>query len=216
MVNNTFNRPSGILFAFLNEGDSSNPASCPTYSTLAARYRSLQVNGLVTWASDKTESDVCLDAADVISFNSYPGWYGGSYDLQQDLQSAVPTIIGEATWVQQHQPGKPFIKSEIGAGGIPGWRDQLRGFWSEEYQAALDGAITNTIATDDRFAGISLWQFCDVRTYTGVNALGRPRSLNNKGVFDEYRRPKLAAGAVAQGFNGSYVGVASIAVQPYT
>lgn len=29
---------------------------------------------LVTWASDKKEKDVCLDIADVVSFNSYPAW----------------------------------------------------------------------------------------------------------------------------------------------
>ena len=52
MLNNTaFNHPSGILFAFLNEAASDDAASCPTYATLAARYRSLSVNGLVTWVS---------------------------------------------------------------------------------------------------------------------------------------------------------------------
>jgi hypothetical protein len=28
----------------------------------------------VTWASNQRTNDVCFDVADVLSFNSYPGW----------------------------------------------------------------------------------------------------------------------------------------------
>jgi beta-glucuronidase len=43
--------------------------------------------------------------------------------------------------------------------------------------------------------GASIWQFCDVRVCEGNEARiwsGRPRTMNNKGTVDEYRRPKLA------------------------
>ena len=110
-----------------------------------------------------------------------------------------------------NQPGKPFIKSEIGAGAVPGFRDVFRAYWSEEYQAALFGIVASTVNTDSRFAGVSLWQFADLRTggVGGSQALGRPRSFNNKGVFDEYRREKLAVSAVRDGFRA-----AAGAVQP--
>ena len=74
MNNTAFNHPAGILFAFLNEGASDVVAACPTYATLAARYRSLSVNGLVSWASNRATTDKCLASADVVSFNSYPGY----------------------------------------------------------------------------------------------------------------------------------------------
>jgi beta-glucuronidase len=45
-------------------------------------------------------------------------------------------------------------------------------------------------------AGFFVWQFFDMRTDGGARALGRPRSFNNKGLLDEYRRPKLAYYAV--------------------
>ena len=45
----------------------------------------------------------------------------------------------------------------------------------------------------DRFCGLSIWQFCDCRSSEMTSRiLGRPRGFNNKGVVDEYRRPKLA------------------------
>ncbi len=41
--------------------------------------------------------------------------------------------------------------------------------------------------------GLAIWQFCDCRTSQLVpRVLQRPRAFNNKGVVDEYRRPKLA------------------------
>lgn len=48
-------------------------------------------------------------------------------------------------------------------------------------------------------SGVYLWQFCDIRVsdeWWGV----RPRTMNNKGVFDEYRRPKLCHATVRQLF----------------
>lgn len=41
--------------------------------------------------------------------------------------------------------------------------------------------------------------FCDVRVSSEWFA-GRPREMNNKGVVDEYRRPKAAYGRVKEIF----------------
>jgi len=44
-------------------------------------------------------------------------------------------------------------------------------------------------------SGALIWQYCDVRLsreWWGH----RPRNMNNKGIVDEYRRPKLAYAAV--------------------
>jgi beta-glucuronidase len=38
-----------------------------------------------------------------------------------------------------------------------------------------------------------LWLFCNCNTYTGTDYMVmRPRGFNNKGLLDEYRRPKMA------------------------
>jgi len=48
---------------------------------------------------------------------------------------------------------------------------------------------------------VVLWQFCDTRSYVGVGDVrGKPRGFNNAGLFDEYRRPKLAAAHVEAAF----------------
>ena len=40
-------------------------------------------------------------------------------------------------------------------------------------------------------SGAYIWQFADVRVAEEW-AHGRPRTMNNKGVFDEFRRPKMS------------------------
>ena len=71
--------------------------------------------------------------------------------------------------------------------------------WSEEYQAKALGAQLEAVLGAEDCAGVYLWQFCDIRVsdeWWGV----RPRTMNNKGVFDEYRRLKLCAEVVKKIF----------------
>ena len=57
-----------------------------------------------------------------------------------------------------------------------------------------------------RLNGTFVWQYCDMRAGTrtcrsGVQrALSRPRSFNNKGLLNEYRRPKMAYYAVKKAY----------------
>ena len=39
------------------------------------------------------------------------------------------------------------------------------------------------------------WQFCDIRTCPEM-VLNRARGFNNKGIVNEYRKPKMAYGAI--------------------
>lgn len=95
-----------------------------------------------------------------------------------------------------------IIISEIGAGAIPGWRDWNKARWSEQYQAQLLEVVIKHLFEDrDRYCGLSLWQFGDCRTpELAARILGRPRGFNNKGVVDEYRRPKMGYDLVKRCF----------------
>ena len=96
-------------------------------------------------------------------------------------------------WVQRESEGsgKPFLVTEIGAGAIYGFRSHTLCKWSEEYQAkALEDQIT-AVLEQEGCCGIFIWQLCDVRVSDEWFA-SRPRTMNNKGIVDEYRRRKLA------------------------
>ncbi len=197
MVAAAYNHPSVILWGILNEGSSHIAACRPAYEQFLSRIRELDSTRPVTFASNHPFDDVCLDLADVISINCYPGWYGGTIDsIPNHLDSIVAHID------QSGYADRPLLISEIGAGAIYGWRDVNQDRWSEQYQARLlDMVIRHMFVDRDRFAGLAIWQFCDIRTAEATHrALGRPRTFNNKGVVDEYRRPKQAYEVVKHWF----------------
>jgi len=198
MVAAAVNHPSVILWGILNEGPSDSAAARPLYEKMFARLKELDPTRPVTYASNKVFRDVCMDLADVISLNLYPGWYNGPIgEIPAFLQKVYDHYDG-----QDDSRGKPMIVSEIGGGAIYGWRDAHGARWSEQYQARLLETVIRSLFVDaDRVCGIAIWQFCDCRTAENVDrAMKRPRCFNNKGVVDECRRPKMAYDAVKRMF----------------
>ncbi len=189
MVAQSVNRPSVIMWGVLNESHSEDPTCRPAYETLLSRLRELDPTRPVTYASNHPFDDLCLDLVDIIAINTYPGWYIGK----------IPEIPAHLDKIVTHldttgHADKPLIISEIGAGAIPGWRDWNQAHWTEQYQAnLLDAVISHLFIDRQRVCGLSIWLYNDFRSSEVVTRLlGRPRSYNDKGVVDEYRRPKLA------------------------
>jgi beta-glucuronidase len=199
MIAVSANHPSVFLWGLLNESASHEPASRPGYERLIGEIRRLDPTRPVTYASNHWSDDALYDLADVISINTYPGWYTGELET---LPAELDRVIGRLE--QRDVTSKPAILSEIGAGAVPGWRDQNRSRWSEEYQAALlETVIRHVFESSRRFMGLAIWQFCDGRTTQALpRALSRPRGFNNKGIVDEYRRPKLAYDVVKRLYRG--------------
>lgn len=203
MVRESINHPSVVLWGFLNEGDSSSPQARPLYQKLADTIRENDSSRLVTFASNRYELDVCLEFADVISMNVYPGWYGTTCD-KPDQTDLIPACIERfAKLVNQPEySDKPLIMSEIGAGAIYGCHDRFESHWSEEYQAKLIGCVADNVIANERYSGLAFWHFADARTY--VSSVSRPRGFNNKGILDEYRRPKLAFYTIKEKFGSEF------------
>ncbi len=165
MVTTSVAHPSVILHGFFNEGPSHDPAACAGYAALAATVHSL-VGGtqrLATWASNQGPNDVCLAAADVVSFNNYPGWYNAPGDI-----SDAATAWGKSSaWAAANFPAKPFTVSETGGGGVYEWRnDTLPApgqFWSQKYQAALVTADAAFLVGNANVSGVALWLLHDFK-----------------------------------------------------
>ena len=81
--------------------------------------------------------------------------------------------------------------SEFGGGAIKGNTSFEAQRWTENYQAALIDDAINSYLGSGEVCGTYIWQYCDIRT-TESKALSRPREFNNKGILDEYRRPKYS------------------------
>lgn len=193
MVDTSFNHPSVILYGFLNEGVSHEEGSVHLYRKLSSVLRAEDTQRMITYATMYADADLCYEYADVISINSYPGWYAKDNEVLRPLSEVGKELHRLREMLDSKGYGdKPMLISEIGAGAIYGFRDRMRQHWSEEYQSDyLKEACLHALDLD-RCCGIAIWQYCDCRTYSTAYALMRPRAFNNKGILDEYRRPKLA------------------------
>lgn len=193
MILNHYNHPSIFIWGILNECASETIFGRSCYEKQFDLIRKMDDTRPCTFASCKFFQDICFDLPDVISCNLYPGWY-----VDKPVKDYLDEVYG---WIKEDGKGKgkPFIVSEIGAGGLYGCHNAYHGKWTEEYQAeALTEQVTECLEFPECL-GVYIWQFCDVRVSREWFA-GRPREMNNKGIVDEYRRPKAAYERVAEIF----------------
>lgn len=184
MVLDHYNHPSIYIWGILNECASDSEYGKECYRAQFEIIRSLDKTRSTSFASCKFKTKLCFGLPDVVSYNIYPKWYHDT-PVKEYLNDLY-------TWVQDETDGrgKPFLVTEIGAGGLYGYRTPYASKWSEEYQQkALEEQLTGVLS-HPACSGVYIWQFSDIRIseeWWGT----RPRTMNNKGVVDEYRRPKL-------------------------
>ena len=196
MIRAHYNHPSICIWGFLNECASDTPFGKECYRQHYDLVRSLDESRPCSFSSCRKGTDICLDIPDIVSFNIYPEWY--------ENQPAGEYLDRLLSWIDHDTSGvgKPFLITETGAGAIYGYRSPARVKWSEEYQAQALGNQVRAVLSNKRCSGVFIWQFCDVRV-ADEWFFSRPRTMNNKGVFDEYRRPKLSCEIVKEIFRGA-------------
>lgn len=195
MILSHYNHPCIYIWGILNECASDSVYGRTCYEQQYQLIQSLDPNRPYSSASCKFGSDICQDLESVHSWNMYPYWY--------EDDTASERLAALDAWLHQKLPNekKPILVTEIGAGGIYGFRDSTGDYWSEELQAEiLRKQLTETFAYENCI-GLYIWQFCDIRVTKELWGKRRPRNRNNKGLVDEYRRPKLAFQVAKQIFS---------------
>ena len=125
-----------------------------------------------------------MEFDDIICLNLYYGWYRGKLDEWDKFVNNFEKHLQSRGWCD-----KPVIMSEFGAAALAGYHSHFDTVvWSEEYQRDLLEYCLELFHKTSYMRGTYIWQFADVRT--AVGELNRARSFNNKGIVDEYRRPK--------------------------
>lgn len=193
MVLECMHHPSIFCWGLHNECATETESFRLLSEKLFTLYRELDPSRLITFATDRAMTDICLDYCDFISVNRYPGWYGKGvsewYEFIAELRVRAKALgIGD----------KPIVVSEFGAGAIPGYRSPYKVKWSEELQVDI---LTRSIEIfyELGLAGVLVWQFADIRV-SDERALYRPRCFNNKGLLSEDRIKKLAFDRTKEAF----------------
>lgn len=203
MVQNHYNHPCIYIWGILNECASETEYGRGCYQKQLAQLRALDQSRPLSFATcrfhhdgqgrDFQLDDICMDLPDVASFNIYPQWY---FDCN------IAEFLSQLHHALEQSPaaGKPLIISEVGAGGIYGCHANAEEKWTEEYQAAALTQQLTAVLQDPDCTGVYIWQYADTRVSREWFA-SRPRSYNNKGIVDEYRRAKLAYAQVKRIFH---------------
>ena len=196
MVKYYYNHPSIVIWGMHNEIHSYHENSKPMSKLY---YEYLKENGgnrLVVYASCHPMKDICFDFCDVICLNQYFGWYYGFED------NAWEKFLGEFCKHTEELgiAHKPIIMSEFGCAAIAGCHDDENILWCEENQAKQITNCLNLFHTHPAVAGSFIWQFFDMRTCIQAG-LNRARGFNNKGLMNEFRKPKLAYHAAQKCYN---------------
>ncbi len=116
---------------------------------------------------------------DLVAFNEYLGWYGGTPASCRDAQWSVPY-------------DKPFFISETGAEALAGFHADSLTRWSEEWQ---EWYFREQVAMMRRmpasFVGLSPWILADFRSPKRNNPVYQ-EGWNNKGLIGHNGKKKKA------------------------
>lgn len=193
MVAQHRNQPSIFIWGCLNECADNCDYGAECYRETYALLHDLDASRPMTAALLERPGSLVYGDSDVVSVNIYPQWYH-NMPVAESLAQKIKEI-------REHGgAGKPVIISEIGAGGIYGYHDPLgEAKWSEERQCTILRDQVEAVMANPACSGVFLWQFADCRVAEEW-AMHRPKTHNNKGVVDEYRRPKMSYAAVKELF----------------
>ena len=186
MIHQHFNHPSIILWGMGNEiGYKKGPDGRATYFTLISGLndlihrldpvrKSVIVNGDANNATDQK----IMGIPDVIGYNLYQGWYGGTTDK----------LTARLEDLHAKNPDKPMILSEFGAGAALGkFTDKPKIFdQSEDYQVYFLREYLRQLDANKWLCGWNWWNFADFAWARSSN----PKLFNNKGLVTYDRTPK--------------------------
>ena len=189
MINEYYNHTSIVIWGMFNEIDSKLPIAYDIAERIFTLIRSMDSSRLITFATDRAEFDICFKFCDFIGINKYFGWYGGGTDAWKGFFETLKVWFEE-----QGVNDKPVVMSEFGGAALYGNHtfDNIK--WSEEYQAQLLTESIEAFLESGMVTGTYVWHFADARTVRP--STDRARGFNNKGILNEYRKPKAAYFAV--------------------
>lgn len=200
MVRDSINHPCVIIWAYLNENNSQTEPGFRMGERVVKAVKEEDPTRLVTFACNHTFDDITSKLMDIISYNIYPGWIG-SHPVGVEPPDEIPPFQEKTIeyFRKNVSADKPMIVSEMGCCGIYGQHDIAATQWTEEFQAEyLDAVIRSVAGARNEVCGITIWQFTDAMSFhrMGADIRSKPLGLNLAGVFDKYRRRKLAADVV--------------------
>ena len=197
MLKRDMNHPAIVFWGLYNELDTSLPQTLTLTKRMVELVHQYDTSRLTSYASCSITipgpHDICAGEVDMVSFNYYLAWLPSiqteSFDeLVARISAHVDKVAGREM---------PIMMSEFGCEGLKGCYSLEPQKWSENYQAKVLETAMKAYFESDKMCGGCIWQFCNVQSQPNFIFM-RPGGFNNKGLLDEFRRPKSTYEAVKQ------------------
>ena len=196
MITRDHNRASIIIWSVGNETPVSEVRT-HFMKTLLETARAKDPSRLVSAALEvnyhseqnlRTIDDPLGQYVDVVAFNQYLGWYGGT-----------PESCRTANWATKYD--KPLFISETGAEAVGGFHADSLTLWSEEFQEwYYKEQVAMLKRMPENYIGISPWILADFRSPRRNNPTYQ-NGWNNKGLIDQKGRKKKAFSVLQNYYN---------------
>ena len=203
MVRASFNHPSVIIFAFMNEFASNTKDGKSLADELIRAIRAEDSGRLVTFACCNNDNEIANENTDLVAFNTYPGWIGSDAGSPENLKKLISKNVSEVVaGYRKRYPDKPIMVSEMGTCGEYGRHDPAGAQWTEEFEAEYVGDVLDAVFAEPEICGMTIWQFADARSYHrgGATIRTKPFAENLAGLYDGYRRAKAVVPVVREKF----------------
>ncbi len=197
MVRCYYNHPSIIIWGMHNEIRTDTEGAVEMSKQYYGYLKATGGNRIVTYAANRYKDDLCMAYCDIHAINKYIGWYGSTPDYVATWKEFLEEFREIRAGLGMTH--KPLVMGEFGAAAVYGYHtfEALKG--TEEYQAELLSNCLHIFYDDPMIKGTYVWQFADIHTAREMG-LDRARGFNNKGVLNEYRRPKAGFYAVQRAY----------------
>ncbi len=184
MVEQYYHHPCIIVWGMHNEIKTELPEVYEMTRQFTELVRGMDSSRLITYACNRYPADICLDLVDFISLNYYMGWYAGTLNDWKGFIEGARKIAEE-----KGVGDKPIVMSEFGCAALYGYSNFSGDKWTMQYQCDMIKTIIDLSVATDGFCGTLVWQYADIKSAKEIN---RARHFNNKGLVDEFRRPKMS------------------------
>jgi len=178
------NRASIIIWSMANETPPSESRNT-FLKELIAHTKSMDNTRLISAALEKHNKeginivdDEIGSNLDIVAFNQYTGWYGGSLKDAPDAKWAIKF-------------NKPVVISEFGGGALQGLHGTIKERWTEEYQEYLYQQNLKMIEKIPNIRGTSPWILNDFRSPKRVLPIIQD-GWNRKGLISNHGIKKKA------------------------
>ena len=198
MMARDMNHPSLIFWGLYNEIDTALPQTRSLTERMVKMVRAEDSSRLISYATcsihHNVPQDICSDLVDMVGFNYYIGWFPTV--KQESFEDFVMRMRAQ---VDKNAGGRemPMMMSEFGGAALKGACSFEQQRWTENYQSLLLTKGIETYFGSDEMCGGYIWQFCNTQAQPCFETQ-RPGGVNNKGVVDEFRRPKHSYETVKQ------------------